>query len=535
MSESFFSKDYWVAATISYHRMQMQAVTGIGFDSGQASSLAERIEGMMKEIESEIEPKLPERPLNKGETDYWRIPAKPFNKDGELSSTMLKWMEKTGAKIYQFGDGFSSRLQALLDDHKYIELDGETYPIIGGTETKTKGKMTLANQDDLKDWLIRDCGWKPTLWNVKKDARGKPMRDDKGNVIQTSPKMQENGKLCPNLEALQGDLVRPVVKWLSLRNRKSVIEGWLDQPRLAFDGRQSASATGFTNTFRYKHSNVVNCPKADPKVVLGKEMRSLFVCNRPGYKFVGYDATALEARVEAHYCLQYEGGKEHSEKILTGDVHSLNAFLFYRDELLGLGFTHAYDGIKDDERFKPYRNRAKNGAYSMAYGASVKKFAATIGKPVDEAEEAYENYWNGNPALKQLKERLTMAWEQSGKRWVRGIDGRKVFTRSKHSLVNSLFQSCGAIVMELSTIFMDKWLGGLVLDKDNYPCYSYKGYTVYRTGFFHDELCFEAPEEIAEEIAQLGVKSIEAAGRHLKTRVPLTGEGKVNTDWAGVH
>ena len=72
-------------------------------------------------------------------------------------------------------------------------------------------------------------------------------------------------------------------------------------------------------------------------------------------------------------------------------------------------------------------------------------------------------------------------------------------------------------------------------DKDNYPCYSYKGYTVYRTGFFHDELCLKRQRRLQEEIAQPGVKSIEAAGRHLKTRVPLTGEGKVNTDWAGVH
>jgi len=347
----FFQKDYWIAATISYHRMQMQAVTGIGFDKGQAVGLAERIEGMMKEIEAEIEPKLPERPLNKGETDYWRIPAKPFNKDGTLSATMQRWMDSRQAKL-------TTQRDIILED-------GQVFPIIGGSETKTKGKMTLANQDDLKDWLIRDCGWKPTLWNVKKDARGKPVRGDDGKVIQTSPKMQENGKLCPNLEELQGDLVKPVVKWLSLRNRKSVIEGWLGQPRLAFDGRQSASATGFTNTFRYKHSNVVNCPKADPKVLLGKEMRGLFIAQRPGYKFVGYDATALEARVEAHYCLQYEGGAEHAEKILKGDVHSYNAFLFYEDELLGLGFTYAYDGIKEDERFKPFRNRAKNGAYAL--------------------------------------------------------------------------------------------------------------------------------------------------------------------------
>ena len=34
----------------------------------------------------------------------------------------------------------------------------------------------------------------------------------------------------------------------------------------------------------------------------------------------------------------------------------------------------------------------------MAYGAWQQQSV-----PVDEAEEAYENYWNGNPALKQLE------------------------------------------------------------------------------------------------------------------------------------
>ena len=48
------------------------------------------------------------------------------------------------------------------------------------------------------------------------------MRDAKGKLIPTSPKMQEAGKLCPNLEALDGDLPKQIVKYLSLRNRLSV-------------------------------------------------------------------------------------------------------------------------------------------------------------------------------------------------------------------------------------------------------------------------------------------------------------------------
>jgi hypothetical protein len=519
VSESFFSKDYWIAATISYHRMQMQAVTGIGFDKGQAVGLAERIEGMMKEIEAEIEPKLPERPLNKGETDYWRIPAKPFNKDGTLSATMQRWMDSRQAKL-------TTQRDIILED-------GQVFPIIGGSETKTKGKMTLANQDDLKDWLIRDCGWKPTLWNVKKDARGKPMRDDKGNVIQTSPKMQENGKLCPNLEALQGDLVKPVVKWLSLRNRKSVIEGWLEQPRLEFDGRLPAGSTGLATSHRQKHNIVCNVPKADPSVTLGVEMRQLFVASRPGYVLLGWDASGIEARVEAHYCYPYEGGKEYAEELIDGDIHMKTMMGVYWDKVSHLYGTDRWN--KDDPEIKPWRNRSKNIKYASGYGAQPPKLASMLGCSVDEAKDVYERFWSAAKPLAILKERLTMAWEQNGKKYIKALDGRKLLARSKHARVNLQFQSAGAIIMDYSLMFLDRKLGGLVLDKHDYPCYSYKGRELYRSIYYHDEVVLEVPEEMAEELRPLVESTIPQAGKYLKMRVPLAAEAKYGPSWASIH
>ena len=120
--------------------MSMQEYTGIGFDKEGAEALVLRIQDEMREIEEEIEPQLPERPLNKGELDSWRMPAKPWKKDGTLSSSMEKWLEKTGAKLHTERD---------------VMLDGVVYPIRGGEPTKTMGKMTLANQDDLKNWLVK--------------------------------------------------------------------------------------------------------------------------------------------------------------------------------------------------------------------------------------------------------------------------------------------------------------------------------------------------------------------------------------------
>lgn len=145
-------------------------------------------------------------------------------------------------------------------------------------------------------------------------------------------------------------------------------------------------------------------------------------------------------------------------------------------------------------------------------------------------------FWEAAKPLATFKDKITQYWESVGqKRSIKGIDGRIIWTRAKHAVVNSAFQSCGAIAMDYSTMFMDKWLGGLVLDKSKIPCYSYKDEYIYRIAFMHDELAWEVPEHLADEIGGMGVKSIEAAGRMLKMRVPLTGEYKKGMSWKDVH
>jgi DNA polymerase-1 len=231
----------YLASKCAFNLMGQQAATGFPFDSASALLLAEHIKKEMKQIEDEVEPQLPPRPLKKSEQGHYTVPAKPFKKDGSPSAVMEKWLDKHG-------------LQLIGINH--VQWEGELVKIEGGKELPATAKMTLGNQDDIKNWLIDECDWVPTLFNYKKDERGKPVRDDKGKLIPTSPKMQDQGRLCPNLENVQGDVARAVVKWLSFRNRLSVLEGWLSNPRVAIDGRLSASASGITSTHRARHTTV---------------------------------------------------------------------------------------------------------------------------------------------------------------------------------------------------------------------------------------------------------------------------------------
>jgi hypothetical protein len=506
----------YICFSMDSYLTSVRGFTGIGFNKERAEGLLVRIEGEMTEIEQTIEPQLPPRPLNKGELDKYRFPAKPFKKDGSLSSSMVNWMERLGAKLHTERD---------------ILLEGNVYPIKGGEPTIITGPMRLANQDDLKNFLIAE-GWVPTLFNFKRDERGKPARDEKGNIILTTPKLQENGRLCPNLEEMAGDMVRPVVRWLSLRNRKSVIEGWLGNERLAYDGRLSAGASGYTPTFRKRHSTVVNLPRADGKTIYGAEIRSLFYTPRPGYVLVGYDASGLEARVEAHYTKGYPGGEAYAYDLIEGDIHTNTAVKMFSDKLAHLKPEEIH---KEHPDVKPLRNKAKTLKYAASYGASAKKIASTLGVSQAEGEAIFQAFWDAAAPLATLRDRLTQHWEQNGKTKIRGLDKRWIMTRMKHALVNSAQQSAGAVIFQYATLFMHKWLNGLVVDNDNVLAYNFKSRFVYPVAEMHDEALWEVPKELADEFRELGERSLTEAGKYLKVKVPILGEGKVGDTWASVH
>jgi hypothetical protein len=512
--------EHFKAGQKAFYLMSCQELSGWKFDVEAAKKLSQKIDQMMEDIRAEVEPELPPRSLKKSEEKEYSMPAKPFKKDGSLSSTMEKWIEKHNAK-YMAGD--------------FVEAYGKVYKIEANKMLDIKLPMEMANQDQMKDWFL-SSGWEPTLFNYKRGSDGKPVRDpNTRQLITTSPKIQEAGKLCPNLEKMEGDLVKKVVKWLSLRNRQSVLNGWLENDRLGYDGRIGAGRTGIAATHRQKHKVVVNVPKADPKVLLGYEFRELWIAEE-GMLIAAGDAAALEGRVQGHYAYRYDNGAT-ADELLKGDVHSKNANAFYGSiypEVSELYTSPDFD--KENPKWKPYRNKSKNGFYAILYGAAAPKVASTLGIPEKFGKEALEAFWEANPGTKQLKENLEEYWQTTGKsKYLPAIDGRILMTRKKSALLNTIFQSCGGIVMDYAGCFMDRWLGEMYWDDKRRPYYLFKGCIVRRIGYFHDELEFECEEAVAEDVAKLIEKSIAKAGEYLKVKVPLVGEGKVGKNWKEVH
>ena len=502
-------KDYYLYAA--------QAFTGIKFDVEAANKLIADIDVEMEVIEKEVLPQLPPRKLKEGEKKHYTMPAKPFKKDGNLSATMEKWIEKHEAKLVSETE---------------IEAYGKKYTIGSGTLLDIQLPMEIKDGDDIKEWFMGK-GWKPLYWNFKRDERGKPQRDSKGEMITTTPKIQEMGKICPNLLEIEGELPKRIVRFLSLRNRKSVVTGWLNNWRLGFDGRIPAEITGYTPTYRVKHSCITNLPKASPEVVKGYEMRSLFVVDK-GMKYVSGDAAALENRTVADYTFKHDNGS-FADLVLNGDSHSFNATLFFPEETKGIDvFDPKFD--KDAPTSKPLRNKAKTGAYSLAYGASVKKFTKSLGLSEQAGAEAYENYWEANKGLKLFKEEMEKQWSTVGeKQYIVGKDGRVLTVRSKHLLVNLCGQSLGATVITYALCMMDNILGWMELDEIGRPYYKYKGHVVKRLAAFHDQGDFETEPEVAEEVGQSLIKCIKKAGQMLEMKVELDGEYKIGSNAAEIH
>lgn len=510
------SLDSLALAHKARYLMARQEQTGIKFDIEGAKKLVSRIETEMKEIEGQVLPQLPRRKLKQSEMANYKFPKKCYNMDGSPSALMQRFAEKHNGVV----------------EGTELVVAGERIPIVGDTYLPADMPMDLSNQEDIKEWLL-DSGWRPSLWNFKRDPNtGRPMRDENRQIIKTSPKLQDKGKLCENLEELAGPLVKLVVRWLTLRHRLSFVTGLLSQPRLMVDGRLPSGSSGVTNTFRQKHKVVANLPKAEEGVAYGKEIRGLFIAD-DGMVLVGFDASALEARVKGSYTFKYDGG-DYARELLEGDVHSKNAWVFFRAALEERGIMEGVS--KDDARFKPFRSRAKNGDYCLSYGGTAGKLAETLGVARTEGTYLYERYWGVNWALAKFKEAVEKYWETQGnKEFVKATDGRMLRSRSRHSLVNLLFQSCGAIAMDIAGCYLDSWLGGLSLDEKGLPSYNYKGYKVRRVAYVHDEYVFECSPEIAKEVGELGVKAIVKAGELLKLKVPLAAEYKIGSSWRDTH
>ena len=314
------------------------------------------------------------------------------------------------------------------------------------------------------------------------------------------------------------------------------------------DGRVATPAIEIgAATNRYRHIGVCNIARASS--IYGKEMRSLFGCGE-GMVQLGFDFSSLEARIQGHYILPFNGD-DLAEQLLASkpnDIHSLNA------KKLGIP-----------------RDQAKSVSYALMYGAAYQKLKKMLGLTDEQAKMLFDAYWDAVEPLKNLRDAVGSSWEARGKSFVIGVDGRKIVTRSKHSLLNALFQSGGVICAKYATVFIYQ-----LLEEQGYKCNPFKEKTIDMCGMieYHDECqlavnpklvqykIFKTEDELKEfestwDGEQLGsavegkngtlvvalpnpvskaiTKAIDMAVEEVKLKVPLGCEWVVHKNWYGCH
>ena len=110
---------------------------------------------------------------------------------------------------------------------------------------------------------------------------------------------------------------------------------------------------------------------------------------------------------------------------------------------------------------------------------------------------------------------------------MKGIDGRKLSTRKAHAALNTLLQSCGAIICKYWMVKVHDML-------------EERGYRKWRDwnqlAWVHDELQIEyLHEEMGEVIGQISKQAIAEVGKELGFRADLKADYKLGHNWAECH
>lgn len=370
-------------------------------------------------------------------------------------------LDKSISKPFKINGDLASRTRTVCDN---VGID--CADVVGPFDTFAYRRPNLNSAVQLKRVLL-ELGWKP----VNYTATGEPRLDDS---------IKEVGEL--------GSLVHR-------RNRvskgQSKVQGLLDRVDSGSRIHGGGNPCG-TNTSRMKHQLIVNIPRVTSP--FGNEMRSLFAVPS-GKILVGYDAASLELRILAHYI----GNEEYNERITTKDksqdAHTLAA------KAAGL----------DD------RDVGKTINYALIYGAGDTKLGTIIGGSTAEGIRLRKDLYDRIPGLGRLVDRAKSA---SKRGYVLSLDGRRLYTRSRVSPLNTLIQGGGSIFMKTAAVKLDE----LARDLD-----------AFKVVDMHDEAQWECHPDQVDALSSYIHEAFAYACSHLNLRCPQEAEVKVGTNWAETH
>jgi DNA polymerase I-like protein with 3'-5' exonuclease and polymerase domains len=295
-------------------------------------------------------------------------------------------------------------------------------------------------------------------------------------------------------------------------------ESWLKHCQVYGDGRihgEVVTNACVSGRCSHKRPNMAQVPSVGHEY--GAECRSLFYAPE-GWKLVGADASGLELRALGAWLAYFDGG-EYARLVSTDgfDIHTHNARLF------GIYST-------DSPIEKATRDLSKRLIYCILYGGGAKKTGSIV-DPSGTEDQQYrigkktiDTFYKNLPAIKKLKDLIDERVDKRG--YLSGIDGRRLQIRSKHSALNQLLQSTGAVTVKKATtiLYNDLITRGLKFGKD----WAFVAHV-------HDEFQTLVKPEYVELYKELAIDSFRKSGEYFDLKCPMTGESRVGQNWMETH
>jgi len=500
-----FNKALDLEQEVAYIHAQ-QVIDGVKLDIPKAIKLYKELKDELRSLEMKILRDVPKTVSIVGIAKAKQEEARSIGTKGQAARTKAGSFASVNKNYFGKDDEGVQVALGELEKAKEVsyntiraEIDlEEAYDKVcaKGPFTKIKIDTLNLNSPVQVSKLLLDLGWNPTEYNSKK------LPD--GSWVRTGPKLTED-----SYSSLPPGLGQDIARYNILKHRKGMLltrrkkDGkWTGLLALACEREEGGrgdgriSADGFTcgtNTGRYRHFGVVNIPR--PSTPYGSELRELFTVPKDSY-LIGADLSGIEAVVLAHYCLPYKGGQDLVDEILKGDFHQANADLWGVD-----------------------RNTAKSILYALMYGAGAAKLESIANSSMN-GNAIKAAFYAKYPAIYLLIEDLEASYSIHST-YIKTLDGRRVYIRSKHKLLNTLIQSAAAIIFKEWMIKVDEFL----------PSYAKQVIAM------HDEIqveCDCGPQH-AGDIGRVICELATEVGKELGIKVPVTAEYKIGANWKDTH
>ena len=469
----------------------------------------ENVEFFKKHYEEKYKTLSDVMPLNI-KKEIKKKPKKPYKKDGSLSVTGERWF------------GLIEELN-LPEDTQEIE-------VIKSTE---EGNPQSIPQ--LKSWLY-SLGWEPVTFKYERQENGNFRK-----IEQISLPKTQGGGICNSVKALYLEVpdLEHIESFYVVKHRLGILERFLED--VSEDGYLKADLSGFTNTLRLKHKELVNLPGYTGKGDFsdGIYIRGCLIAPK-GKVLCGSDMSSLEDRTKQHYMYYFDPDYVNAMNKPGFDPHLDLAEFAY-------GVTEGRVGLPEEdiewfktidsnevgnlskELYEKYklvkeqRSLFKQTNYSCVYGVGAPTMSRSSKMDVETCQIIIDAYWLKNFSVtKVAKSVITKSInlpDGSSQRWLYNPVSKFWYTlRHSKDIFSTLNQGTGVYAFDRWVYYLRK-----------------RGHKM--CGQFHDEVAKPLPYTTWDmNMTKKDFKEcIEEVNKELNLNRPLGIDIQFGKNYAEIH